>query len=227
MQSKARENGRLQTTAGESFRERAEREKTEKELAERMKRAMIPRRFQHASFQEIETRGLPQSENIRFNYGKVKHFVMNLQQNIENGYGLILAGSPGTMKTTMAVAVLREYVAKGGNGLFVPMPSLIDNLFSMRAQDKEEAQRFIDRVHHTKLLVLDDLGGENFSQDWIMAKVDSIITNRYNDMLSTIVTTNFFKDDLAKTYAGRIMDRFKSTSKYLEFVGKSQREARA
>ena len=56
-----------------------------------------------------------------------------------------------------------------------------------------------------------------------MAKVDSIITERYNRMLPVIVTTNLTREKLGETYSGRILDRLKSTSKLLAFKGESER----
>lgn len=70
-------------------------------------------------------------------------------------------------------------------------------------------------------------GGENTDQSWVLAKVDSIITERYNKMLPIIVTTNLSKEELMGTYSGRIVDRLRNTSKYLAFHGASQRVARA
>lgn len=132
------------------------------------------------------------------------------------------------MKTTIAVAVLRAWI-DGGHLLtrLVPMCSLIDNLYTMRALNKEEWARYESRIRSTPLLVLDDLGGENTDQSWVLAKVDSIITERYNKCLPIIITTNLSKDELMGTYSGRIVDRLRNTSKYLAFHGASQRVARA
>jgi len=108
-------------------------------------------------------------------------------------------------------------------GLIVPMCSLIDNLFTLRATNREEWAKYEQRLRSTPLLVLDDLGGEETEKSWVLAKVDSIITERYNKMLSVIITTNLTQDELAGTYSGRIMDRLRNTSKYLGFDERSQR----
>lgn len=211
-----------------NYRQRDEQERMRKELEDRMKRARIPRRYQMATFTEIERRGLPQDARIRHNYSYVRNFANNLQENVKHGYGMTLAGSPGTLKTTMAVAVLRKWIEGGGNGMFVPMPSLINILYTLKNRNREEEQKFIDRVYNVPVLVLDDLGGENFTQDWIAAQVDDIISSRYNEVHSTIITTNFLYEDMKHAYgirAARILDRLKNTGKYLEFIGKSQREA--
>ena len=190
--------------------------------------AGINKRYQGITFESIERRGLPPDYDIRRNYKAVRAYAEDIQQNVRRGYGLILAGNYGTLKTTMAVAVMRHWMSvQNGGCLMVPMCSLIDNLFTMRALSKEEWARYERRIRSTPLLVLDDLGGENIDQCWVLSKVDSIITERYNKMLPIIVTTNLSKEELAGTYSGRIMDRLRNTSQCLIFSGASQRKVRA
>ena len=180
--------------------------------------AGIGKRYQGITFESIERRGLPPDWDIRQNYKAVKAYADDIQQNVKRGYGLILAGNYGTLKTTMAVAVMRHWMrVQDGGCLMVPM----------RALNKEEWARYERRIRSTPLLVLDDLGSENIDQGWVLSKVDSIITERYNKMLPIIVTTNLSKEELAGTYSGRIMDRLRNTSQCLVFTGASQRKGRA
>ena len=183
----------------------------------------IYRRFQKVTFEAIERRGLPDDKVIRDNYAKVKEYAANLEENISHGYGLILTGGFGTMKTTLAVAVLRAHIDAGRMGMFVPMCSLMDNLFTMRDLSREEWARYEKRIRSTHLLVLDDLGSEDTDKSWVRAKADSIITERYNKMLPVIVTTNMTQEELLSTYSGRIVDRLRNTSLYLTFGTGSQR----
>lgn len=175
------------------------------------------------TFEAIERRGLPADEAIRANYAQVKDYAAHLAENIKRGYGLILMGGYGTMKTTLAVAVLRANIENGRSGLFLPMCSLMDNLFTMRDLSREEWARYEKRVRSTPLLVLDDLGSEDTGKSWVKAKADSIITERYNKMLPIIVTTNMTQEELLTTYSGRIVDRLRNTSKCLTFGTVSQR----
>ena len=204
--------------------ERRKRQERDREL----ERAGIMKRYRNVTFESIEKRGLPANEEIRRNYAVVKEYATrNLEWNYEHGFGLILAGNYGTMKTTMAVAVLREWMNGGHNGMLVPMCSLIDNLYTMRSLNREEWAKYEMRIRSTPLLVIDDLGGESTDQSWVLAKVDSIITERYNKMLPIIVTTNLSKEELTGTYSGRVMDRLRNISQYLVFSAESQRQALA
>ena len=221
MQTQSAGNGPTRSQAGIDAREQEKHIKA-------LEFAGIGKRYQGITFESIERRGLPPDWDIRQNYKAVKAYADDIQQNVKRGYGLILAGSYGTLKTTMAVAVMRHWMrVQDGGCLMVPMCSLIDNLFTMRALNKEEWARYERRIRSTPLLVLDDLGSENIDQGWVLSKVDSIITERYNKMLPIIVTTNLSKEELAGTYSGRIMDRLRNTSQCLIFTGASQRKVRA
>lgn len=189
----------------------------------KLERRGIYKRFQGVTFDAIERRGIP--EGYADDYRQIKAYANDIDANIARGKGLVLKGSYGTMKTTFAVAVLRNYLDHGGNGLFVPMAALIDNLFSMRERSKEEWVRYETLIRGVKLLVLDDLGAENTDQKWVLCKIDSIVTERYNKMLPTIVTTNLSAKKLLGTYSGRIYDRLRSTSEIITFAGNSLRKA--
>jgi DNA replication protein DnaC len=230
LQKKKQQNGQTKPAAGDGaltvmdWDERRKQQERDREL----ERAGIMKRYRNVTFESIEKRGLPDNEEIRRNYAVVKEYATrNLEWNYEHGFGLILAGNYGTMKTTMAVAVLREWMNGGHNGMLVPMCSLIDNLYTMRSLNREEWAKYEMRIRSTPLLVIDDLGGESTDQSWVLAKVDSIITERYNKMLPIIVTTNLSKEELTGTYSGRVMDRLRNISQYLVFSAESQRQALA
>ncbi|QDR80214.1 IstB-like ATP binding protein [Sporomusa termitida] len=161
---------------------------------------------------------------VQSQYAQVKQYIANMQENRESGIGMVLKGPVGTMKTSMAVAVLVEHLKAGHSGLFVPMVSMLDNIFTMKARNKEEWLAYEERIRNTGLLVLDDLGAE-YHQEWVLSKVDAIISERYNRMQPIIITTNLSADELKGKYAERVYDRLKGTSKVINFSGKSLRES--
>lgn len=187
----------------------------EKELLQ----AGITDRFKNVSFQTIKV-----DDDIKENAEMVYKYAKKIDEYIVEGKGLILSGSYGTMKTTLAVCVLRKFIEQGGSGLFIPMCSIMDNLYSMRARSLEEWYRFEMKLRETRLLVIDDLGGEDTSAPWVISKVNSIITERYNRKKPIIVTTNMTKNELIDTYSGRLIDRLKSTNFYIAFNAKSKRK---
>ena len=168
----------IQSTSATNGEGKQEDGKSDEEKKRRLalEHAGIYKRYQGVTFEAIEKRGLPDSANICGNYQRVKEYAATLPFQIEHGYGLILAGHYGTMKTTMAVAILRQWLDAGHYGLIVPMCSMIDNLFTLRATDHEGWVKYEQKLRSTPLLILDDLGGEDTDKSWVMAKVDSIIT---------------------------------------------------
>lgn len=182
----------------------------------------IYKRYWHSTFAEIEQRGIP--GQVRSEYSRVKNYAAHMAENVENGVGMILKGPVGTMKTSLAVAILQQYLQEGGSGLFVPMANLLDNLFTMKESNRAEWVAYEEKIRSTGILILDDLGAE-YHQEWVISKVDAIISERYNRMRPIIVTTNMSAAEIKGKYAERIYDRLKSTSLVINFDGASLREA--
>lgn len=183
----------------------------------------IYRRFWNTSAGNIDRRGVP--SDVRTQWQRVKAFIATLDAHIDRGEGLILAGGVGTMKTTMAIAVLRELVDQKGQGYFIPMASLLDTINGMRERRDTSLQAFEQKLRTTSLLVLDDLGAE-YDHTWVQCKVDAIVNERYNRMRSTIVTTNLSAQDIRDRYQMRIFDRLRATNQLITFLGKSSQSLR-
>src|SRR5579862_2596089 len=111
--------------------------------------------------------------------------------------GLLFIGPTGTGKTHLAVATLRGLLDRGFEGVFFNFSKLLDHI---RAGWKPDAGT-MDRTAYslaeeTPILVLDDLGAHRV-KDWVEDTVTEIITERCNNRLATIFTTN-----LPDTYSG-------------------------
>ena len=182
-------------------------------ITEYLAKANIPKRFKPSTFELLDNHGVPKW--CKDEYEQVKGYARNFKANKEKGYGIIFSGSVGTMKTTLAVACLQSVISQGYRGYFVSMPELLDILFSSEKQDRREFEKSVKSVG---LLVIDDMGAE-YGTDWVVNKVDSIITHRYNELLPTIITTNLTKEEMKGRYMERVYDRLKQTS--LMFSGTS------
>lgn len=180
----------------------------------------IYKRYWSCNFKSMEAKGVP--GEVKKSFDQARTFAKELTQHTKEGRGLLIKGPVGTMKTSLAVAVLQEQLTRGKGGLFITMASLLDTIFTLKARDKEEWIKFENRVKDIPLLVLDDLGSEN-TEGWVMTKVDAIISERYNRCRSTIITTNLSTDQLKGVYAERIIDRLRSTMTVINCHGRSLR----
>lgn len=104
--------------------------------------------------------------------------------------GLLFTGSPGTGKTHLAVAALRQLIARGFEGIFFDYQNLLENIRAgydpaSGVASREAYQTALD----AEILLLDDLGAHRVT-DWVEDTITAIITYRCNHRKALIATTN-------------------------------------
>jgi DNA replication protein DnaC len=118
----------------------------------------------------------------------VKQFVRDFPN--EKRPGLLLIGETGCGKTHLAVAALREIIAKGFEGLFCNYQTLLNNIkagydAASNSSNREAYRTALD----SEVLLLDDLGA-NRTTDWVEDTINSIITYRCDNRKALVATTN-------------------------------------
>jgi DNA replication protein DnaC len=108
------------------------------------------------------------------------------------GKGLLFTGTMGLGKTHLAVGVLQRLVReKGIKGLFCDYRELLKNIQnSYNPQVNTTELELLKPVFAAEVLVLDDLGAQK-PNEWVWDTVALILNSRYNDQLTTIITTNY------------------------------------
>lgn len=197
-----------------------ERQKAERLRQEKLEACGIYPRYANCTFEAIAAQGVP--PKAKANYEEVYRYAQNIDENLKNGIGLILRGHVGTMKTSLAVAVLQSLIQAGRSGFFITMPSLTDTIFMAKERSSEEWITLENKIKTTPLLILDDLGGES-SNEWLQGKLKGIFSERYNRFKSTIITTNLTSDEMIRRYPDLTIDRLRSTCHILTFADKSLR----
>lgn len=199
----------------------ADERKSSEILMGKIRRAGIPLRYQACNFANIERKGVP--ADVAQSYAMAKAYAGNLNEELKKGYGLLMAGTVGRMKTTLAAAIGIEAIRQRKTVFFVNMAELLDQMMELsRRKSWEEMSQYNQKITDRDLVIIDDLGAE-YSSGWVLNKVDALITRRYNDMKATIITTNMTPEEMQGRYSGRVFDRLKNTSHVIIETGPSLR----
>lgn len=184
--------------------------------------AGIPKRYASMSFDWLREHGTFPTENKEA-YAIVKAYADNLKYNLDFGKGLILRGPAGTGKTSIAVSVLKRAIDMGKGGMMISMPNLLDNMLTLSKGDNVAFMDYERKLRNIPLLLLDDFGAEYSKSEWVSAKVESIIIDRYNRMKPIVLTTNYSDSWTKDHYSQRIYDRLRGEYEEAIFKGASHR----
>ena len=177
----------------------------------------IPKRYQDMTLQNVVKRGIPDQTKSPFYV--ISQYIDNLPRMLNCGQGLLLRGDVGTMKTTLAVAIMYEVLELGGTAYFISMANLMDSLYSVSQEDRQNLE---NKLKNVDLLVLDDLGLE-YDKGWVSVKIRALINYRFDNQKSVIITTNL-GSDIKNLYLKGMLDRIEASSMIVDFRGDSLRE---
>lgn len=188
------------------------------ELFAALRQSGIPYRFWTASFETLE-----ETPPVKI----AKQYAAGLKEHVKTGSGILLRGPVGTGKTITACAIAIEAVRQGMSVKFVRAYRLVDDLDTFRHFSDRDAFEGLERaVRQAKLLILDDFGLEK-PQSWAEAKVESIVSHRYDECLPTVITTNLSTAELKDKYSERVIDRIAETCAIVTLAGESRRRKRS
>ena len=145
----------------------------------------IPARYADCEFSNYES-----GTNEGIGAAKIKIETWATQYPLDRS-GLLLIGPSGVGKTHLSVAALRRLTQKGLHCLFCDYRELlkkIQNSYNPSVQTTE--LDLLRPVFETEIVLLDDLGAVKPSE-WVWDTVSLILNARYNEKLTTIITSNF------------------------------------
>jgi DNA replication protein DnaC len=180
--------------------------------ARRLKSARIPRRYELCSLDSYETMHSSATKSIKAAFTTARKFTQGYPAETA-GKGLLFAGPKGVGKTHLAIGILKSVIAdRGANGVFWEHKELLETLrstYSSRTGGSEA--QILKAVITCDLLVLDDLGDITPS-DWTWDTTSYILSSRYNEDRSTIITSNLPNEGPSISFADEPVDRFASES---------------
>lgn len=191
----------------------AEREPQLELLAKKkqeFERSGVPKRYWNESFNTWKTRN--KDDEIRL------QTVIEYSRQKSNDSVLLLLGPKGVGKTHLGASIIRE-----AGGTFISVEEMIFKYeCSMDFHSETNRVNLMNFYSTTPMLVIDEIG-RSMQQAKEYAILNYILRRRYENMLPTVLISNFKKEDLLKKLGDAVVDRLTETCKSVEFVGESYR----
>ena len=141
---------------------------------------------------------------------RLREYVLDLHKHERSGYGVLLWGKHGSGKTSAASRLLIEAMARGPIQVRFETVDDIEWYARNRNETTKEGARIWDLLtRDTQFLVIDDLGAED-DAEWKAPALANVLSQRYNRLLTTILSSNLDPELLAERCprVGQLVDSY-------------------
>jgi len=187
--------------------------------------SVIPPRYRGVSFDRPPVSDMARDLQTKIVVERVRAFVDELDDRLEQGQGLWLTGGTGTGKTTLAMLASKAALEAGRSVAIYSLPKLLARI--RRTYDGEPGEdsysAFFERLTSVDLLHIDDLGAEKKS-DWVLEQLYALVNERYEEKRSILITSNFDGVELEEQIGPRIVSRLTEMTEPLPLFGEDNRK---
>lgn len=153
---------------------------------------IIPLKYHNVSY-EIDV-----NEEIKIDFAK----------QFLKGEGLYIWGEPGSGKTYVACAIAKMLIDKYQDVMFFNTGDLLEQIREEynKSFEGDEVGIFRKVMDFKGVLILDDIGAEK-ATEWVRERLYLIINKRWDEVLTTIFTSNCNMEDLSGKLTDRVASR--------------------
>lgn len=130
-------------------------------------------------------------------------YIKNFREYFTQGKGLYLEGPCGTGKTHLAIAIALAIINTGVPVICKTSIDMLGDIKRCYERNSEVTEEEVLEAYKTvDLLIIDDLGKEQVTE-WSVPVLYSILNERYEALLPTIITTNYNTTALAEKLSAK------------------------
>ena len=162
-------------------------------------------------------------DRMRAIYDIARNFAETFEP--EKSGSILMLGSTGLGKTHLSSAIGKVVIEKGNDVYYTTSMGMFSDFEMSRFGNSTamEATGETEKYYTCDLLIIDDLGTEVINQ-FTTSCLYNVINMRLNRKKSTIINTNFNRDDMRRKYQDRITSRIFGEYKIFPFTGIDIRE---
>lgn len=130
-------------------------------------------------------------------------YIKNFREYFTQGKGLYLEGPCGTGKTHLAIAIALAIINTGVPVICKTSIDILGDIKRCYERNSEVTEEeVLEAYKSVDLLIIDDLGKEQ-TTEWSVPVLYSILNERYEALLPTIITTNYNTSALAEKLSAK------------------------